>query len=176
MELTLFYSSKKADANISGRDTLANENIISSISEDGFHRTPNEIEDENVVLQEFIGANLSYEKRNFSFGITGVHNRIDASFQPRISAYNQFSQLDNENTNVGADFSYLFKNVNVFGEVSKSIDGGIDHTVGALIVLDKRLSFAIQNRRFEKNFIPIQSNAIGESSTNTNENGTFIGL
>lgn len=176
LELTLFYSSKKADANISGRDTLANENIISSISEDGFHRTPNEIEDENVVLQEFIGANLSYEKRNFSFGITGVHNRIDASFQPRISAYNQFSQLDNENTNVGADFSYLFKNVNVFGEVSKSIDGGIDHTVGALIVLDKRLSFAIQNRRFEKNFIPIQSNAIGESSTNTNENGTFIGL
>lgn len=176
LELTLFYSSKKADANISGRDTLANENIISSISEDGFHRTPNEIEDENVVLQEFIGVNLSYEKRNFSFGITGVHNRIDASFQPRISAYNQFSQLDNENTNFGADFSYLFKNVNVFGEVSKSIDGGIGHTVGALIVLDKRLSFAIQNRRFEKNFIPIQSNAIGESSTNTNENGTFIGL
>lgn len=176
MELTLFYSSKKADANISGRDTLTNEAIISSISEDGFHRTPNEIEDENVVLQEYLGANLSYEKRNFSIGVTGVHNRIDAEFQPRISPYNQFSQLDNQNTNVGADFSYLFKNVNVFGEVTKSIDGGIGHTLGALIVLDKRLSLAIQNRRFEKNFIPIQSNAIGESSTNTNENGTFIGL
>ena len=176
MELTLFYSSKKADANISGRDTLTNEAIISSISEDGFHRTPNEIEDENVVLQEYLGANLSYEKRNFSIGVTGVHNRIDAEFQPRISPYNQFSQLDNQNTNVGADFSYLFKNVNVFGEVSKSLDGGIGHTVGALIVLDKRLSLAIQNRRFERNFIPIQSNAIGESSTNTNENGTFIGL
>ena len=175
-ELTLFYSSKKADANISGRDTLTNEAIISSISEDGFHRTKSEIEDENVVLQEYLGANISYEKRNLSIGVTGVHNRIDAEFQPRISVYNQFSQLDNENTNVGADFSYLFKNVNVFGEVSKSLDGGIGHTVGALIVLDKRLSLAIQNRRFERNFIPIQSNAIGESSTNTNENGTFIGL
>jgi hypothetical protein len=176
VELTLFYSSKEADANISGTDTLTNEAIISSISEDGFHRTKNEIEDENVVLQEFMGANVSYEKRNFSIGLTGVYNRIDASFQPRISTYNQFSQLDNQNANVGADFSYLFKNVNLFGEVSKSIDGGIGHTVGALIVLDPRLSLAIQNRRFEKNFIPIQSNAIGESSTNTNENGTFIGL
>jgi hypothetical protein len=176
LELTLFYSSKKADAIVSGRDTLTNKAIISSISEDGFHRTKNEIEDENVVLQEYLGANISYEKRNFSVGVTGVHNRIDAEFQPRVSPYNQFNQLDNKNTNVGADFSYLFKNVNVFGEVSKSLDGGFGHTVGALIVLDKRLSLAIQNRRFERNFIPIQSNAIGESSTNTNENGTFIGL
>lgn len=176
IELTLFYSSKKADANVSSRDTLTNEAIISSISEDGFHRTEGEVEDENVVLQEHLGANLSYEKRNFSIGFTGVYNKIDASFQPRVSTYNQFNQLDNENANVGADFSYLFKNINLFGEVSKSIDGGIGHTIGALIVLDKRVSLAIQNRRFEKNFIPIQSNAIGESSTNTNENGTFIGI
>jgi len=176
VELTLFYSSKKADANVSGRDSLTNEAIISSISEDGFHRTKSEIEDENVVLQEFLGANLSYEKRNLSLGLTGVYNKIDASFQPRISTYNQFSQLDNKNANVGVDFSYLFKNINLFGELSKSIDGGIGHTVGALIVLDKRVSVAIQNRRFERNFRPIQSNAIGESSTNTNENGTFIGI
>ncbi len=175
-ELTLFYSSKKADANVSGRDTLTNEAIISSISEDGFHRTPSEIEDENVILQEFLGANLSYEKRNFSVGLTGVYNQIDAKLQPRVSTYNQFSQLKDQNANVGADFSYLYKNINLFGEVSKSIDGGIGHTVGALIVLDKSISLAIQNRRFEKNFIPIQSNAIGESTTNTNENGTFIGL
>lgn len=176
VELTLFYSSKKADANLTGRDTLTNEAIISSISEDGFHRTKSEVEDQNVVLQEFLGANLSFEKRNLSFGLTGVYNKIDADFKPRISTYNQFSQLDNSNANLGADFSYLYKNINLFGEVSKSIDGGIGHTVGALIVLDKRVSLAIQNRRFEKNFIPIQSNAIGESSTNTNENGTFIGL
>ena len=175
-ELTLFYSSKKADANVSGRDTLTNEAIISSISEDGFHRTPSEIEDENVILQEFFGANLSYEKRNFSVGLTGVYNQIDAKLQPRVSTYNQFSQLKDQNANVGADFSYLYKNINLFGEVSKSIDGGIGHTIGALIVLDKSISLAIQNRRFEKNFIPIQSNAIGESTTNTNENGTFIGL
>lgn len=175
-ELTLFYSSKKADANVSGRDTLTNEAIISSISEDGFHRTPSEIEDENVILQEFLGANLSYEKRNFSVGLTGVYNQIDAKLQPRVSTYNQFSQLKDQNANVGADFSYLYKNINLFGEVSKSIDGGIGHTIGALIVLDKSISLAIQNRRFEKNFIPIQSNAIGESTTNTNENGTFIGL
>jgi hypothetical protein len=176
IELTVFYSSKKADANVSGRDTLTNEAIISSLSEDGFHRTPSEIEDKNVVKQEFLGANLSYEKRNISVGLTGVYNKIDGDFQPRTSTYNQFSQLSSKNANFGADFSYLVKNINLFGEVSKSMNGGYGYTAGALIVLDQAVSLGIQNRRFEKDFKPIQSNAIGESTTNTNENGTFIGV
>lgn len=176
VEFTFFYSSKEDDANISGIDTLSNEAIVSSLSEDGFHRTKKEIEDKDVVLQQFVGGNLSYEKRNFSVGFTGVYNSIDAQFKPRTTSYNQFSVLDNENINIGADFSYLIKNVNLFGEISKSVDGGIGHTVGALIVLDQNVSLGIQNRRFEKNFKPIQSNAIGESTTNTNENGTFIGI
>jgi hypothetical protein len=35
-QLTLFYSSKKVDASVSGRDTLSNALIFSSLSEDGF--------------------------------------------------------------------------------------------------------------------------------------------
>jgi hypothetical protein len=74
------------------------------------------------------------------------------------------------------DFSYLYKNLNIFGEVSQTVDGGYGHTVGALVVLDPRLSLGVQQRNFDKEFRPIYSNAIGESSTNTNETGTFIGL
>ncbi|MBL4709684.1 MAG: helix-hairpin-helix domain-containing protein [Flavobacteriales bacterium] len=176
IELTLFYSSQKVDANVSGRDTLSNENIISSLSEDGFHRTLSEVKDRNIVQNTFIGGNLSYEKRNFTFGITGVYNNIGAKFQARKTVYNQFGLLDDENMNVGADFSYLYRNLNFFGEASKSIDGGIAHTVGVLIALDPKLSLGVQNRNFERNFKAIQSNAIGESSNNTNEKGTFIGI
>jgi len=175
-EVTMFYSYKAVDANVSDFDTLSNRAIISSLSEDGFHRTPSEIEDKNVVNNSFLGGNISYGKRNFSIGFTGVYNKIDADFSPRIQTYNKFSQLDNENINIGSDFSYLYKNLNIFGEVSKSIDGGMAHTVGALVVLDARLSLGIQNRQFDRDFKPIQSNAIGESSTNVNEKGTFIGI
>lgn len=176
IELTLFYSTQKVDANISGRDTLTNENIVSSLSEDGFHRTPSEIEDRNTVQNTFTGANLSYEKRNFTVGLTGVYNEIGANFQPRQTVYNQFSQLDEKNMNIGADFSYLYRNLNLFGEVSKSIDGGLANTFGILMALDPKLSLGVQHRNFEKDFKPIQSNAIGESTSNTNEKGTFIGI
>lgn len=175
-ELTLFYSTQEVDANITGIDTLTNEAIVSSLSEDGFHRTPAEIEDKNVIRNSFIGGNLSYEKRNFSLGFTGIYNEIDADFQPQQSLRNQFSQLDNENLNIGSDFSYLYRNLNLFGEFSKSADGGHGHTVGALIVLDQSFSLGLQHRNFEKDFKPIQSNAIGESTTNVAENGTFIGF
>jgi len=176
LELTVFYSSQKVDASVSGLDTLTNESIISSLSEDGFHRTPSELEDKNNILNTYYGGNLSYTKSNLSIGLTAVQNEIEAQFRPRIEARNQFSVIDNNNTNVGIDFNYLFKNINLFGEGSKSIDGGNAYTLGALMVVDPRLSIGVQYRDFDRDFKPIQSNAIGESSTNTNERGTFLGF
>jgi len=176
MELTLFYSSQKVDANISSIDTLEQETIISSLPENGFHRTPNELNKKNAVRTEYLGGNLSYQNRNFQIGFTAVNNTIKADFQPRIRLSNQFSRLDNNNSNFGMDFNYLFKNLNLFGEVSKSVSGGYGHTVGALIALAPNLSVGLQQRNFQKDFKPIQSNAISESTNNTNERGTFIGI
>lgn len=176
IDLTIFYSSTDVDANITSIDTLSNEAIVSSFSENGFHRTPGELADKNAIKNTFAGAHLAYSGNNLFLGLTAVNNEIDAKFQPQQRVYNQFSQLDNNNTNLGFDYNYVYKNINFFGEISKSVDGGIGYTNGALIVLDPKLSLAIQNRKFEKDFKPIQSNAIGENSTNTNEEGTFIGI
>lgn len=174
--LTIFYSSKGVDAAVSGRDTLTNEIIFSSLSEDGFHRTPGELEDKNVIQNSYIGGNLSFEKRNLSIGFTTVRNQIGGKFQPNNALYNTFRKLQNENTNLGLDFSYLYKNMNLFGEISQSMGARYAYTVGALIVLDQRLSLGIQQRHFERDFKPIQSNAIGEGSSNNNEKGTFLGI
>lgn len=175
-DLTLFHSSTKVDANIIGTDTINNEVIISSLGESGFHRTPNELDKKNQVRNEYTGAHLRFTQRNFNMGITAVHNEIGGQFTPQKRIYNQFQNLDNKNSNIGLDYSYLFNNVNLFGELAKSIDGGIAYTNGALIVLDPSLSLSLQHRRFERDFKAIQSNALGENSTNSNEEGTFLGI
>jgi len=175
-DLTLFYSSQGVDGNEDGRDSLTNELIVTSLPQDGFHRTPTELEGKNNVMNRFFGGHLSYSKRNFSLGLTAVQNEIDADFRPRIQLRNQFSALDESNTNYGLDFNYLYKNLNLFGEASSSIDGGNAYTVGALVVIDPRLSIGIQQRNFDRDFKPIQSNAIGEGSVNSNEQGTFFGI
>lgn len=175
-DLTLFHSSANVDANITAIDSLSNEAIVSSFSENGFHRTPGELEDKNAIRNTFTGAHLAYSGKSLFLGITAVNNVIEAKFVPQSRIYNQFSLLDNNNSNLGFDYNYVYKNINFFGEITKSIDGGIGYTNGALIVLDPKLSLAVQNRKFEKDFKPIQSNAIGENSNNTNEEGTFIGI
>ena len=95
---------------------------------------------------------------------------------PEIVHPRQFNQLDNDNSNIGVDFNYLYKNINLFGEFSQSISAGMAHTMGLLAVLDPRLSIGLQHRNFERDFKPIQSRAIGESTNNTNEKGLFFGF
>lgn len=175
-DLTFFYSAQGVDGNEDGRDSLTNELIVTSLSQDGFHRTPNELAGKNNIMNRYFGGNLSYSKRNISIGLTAVQNEIDADFRPNVQLRNQFSALDESNANVGIDFNYLYKNLNLFGEASSSIDGGNAYTLGALIVLDPRLSLGLQQRSFDRDFKPIQSNAIGESSVNNNEQGTFFGF
>ena len=85
IDLTVFYSSQKVDANINIVDSIDNALVISSLPESGFHRTPNELEKKNAVNVEYVGMNLSYDKKGFSLGFTAVNNRINASFEPRNS-------------------------------------------------------------------------------------------
>lgn len=175
-ELTVFYSSAKVDANVS--DTIDDQDLLifSSLGESGFHRTPSELEKKNRIRKTFLGGHLAYVKRNLTIGITAVSNKLGGEFQPTNRIYNQFSQLKNNNTNVGLDYNYIFKNFNFFGEISHSLDGGIAMTNGLLVYLDPKLSLAIQQRKYDRDFVAFESNAIGEGSNNNNENGVFIGV
>jgi hypothetical protein len=175
-KLTLFYSSDSVDANLGGLDTVTNEVIITSLTQSGYHRTPSEIADKNHVLNRYMGGNIRYERSNFSIGVTAVNHRIEGLFQPNDHIYNRFSILDNNNTNLGVDYSYIYRNLNFFGEISKSIDGGLAATNGLLVVLDPRLSIGVQQRYFAYDFRPIQSNAVGENTLNTNEEGLFFSI
>ena len=175
-KLTFFYSSHKVDANIVSVDTINDLLEISSLPIHGFHRTYTELEDKNAVQNKYLGAHISYRKKSLELGVTAVQNEIGASYQPRTRIDNQFSQIDRNNTNLGFNYDYTFKNFSVFGELSHSLDGGIAYTNAALLIIDPRLSVAVQNRNYERDYIPLQSSAIGESSSNTNEKGTYIGV
>lgn len=49
-------------------------------------------------------------------------------------------------------------------------------TNGVLVYLDPKLSLAVQQRKFDRDFKAFESNAIGESTANSNEEGIFMGI
>jgi hypothetical protein len=175
-EVTGFFSHKNIDANIT-QDTLTDETFtVSSIQETGYHTTVNEMADRHALEQTVLGGNINYKKRNLSIGITGIHTEYGAPLQRKLSLYNQFEFAAKSNTAFGADYSFLYRNFNFFGEASVSDNGGYAYLNGLLISLDPRLSLAVLHRNYERNFQSLLSNAFGESTRASNERGIYTGI
>jgi len=179
-EISGFFSMKKRDGNLSLiTDTLENEDellTVSSLLETGYHRTPSEIEKKNTIDELMYGGNIQYRKRRFSFGLTGVRTELSHKIDKTFNLYNQFEFNDKENLNLGVDYSYIFRNINFFGEVSRSLNGGMAFCNGAIFNLDSRVSLSVLHRRFDKNYQSLYSSAFSEGSKVINEEGIFLGL
>lgn len=179
IEATAFYSYKNIDANIDAIDTLSIDNevlAVTSLQQTGLHRTFNEIEDKGAITEQHIGGHLAYKTRKLKLGLTGINSRINTDFTPTLQTYSQFRNSKNEQSKVGADYNWIFKNFNFFGEFSKSINAGNAFVSGALITLDPKFSVAVLYRDYGRNFQPISSAGIGEGSTNENEKGMYMGF
>ncbi|MCB9335792.1 MAG: helix-hairpin-helix domain-containing protein [Flavobacteriales bacterium] len=179
VEATAFYSYNNIDANIDYSDsTLIDEGVttITSFQQTGFHRTVNEIEDKDAIVKQTMGGHLAYVTRRLNIGVTGVHDKINADFKPNLDVYSQFRNQDDQQTNLGVDYNWIYKNINFFGEFSKSVDAGTALVSGALINLDSRLSMIAMYRNFDRDFQPIASAAVSENSTNENERGIYLGI
>lgn len=178
VETTGFFSRNKIDANIDLSNSDLNDAdvlAITSIQQTGFHRTINEVEDKHAINQQQAGGHVAYKTRNLEIGVTGIYSEIDAEFNPTLQLYSQFRNQEKQQANVGLDYNWVYKNFNFFGEYSKSIDAGYAYVSGALITLDPRLSLSVLYRDYAKDFHPIASEGIGESSNTDNERGFYMG-
>ncbi len=178
-EATAFYSYNNIDANIDLTDSTSIDQevlAVTSLQQTGLHRTFNELEDKDAIIQQQIGGHLAYKTRKLSLGVTGINSDLNTEFNPNLQTYSQFRNSDNNQTKLGADYNWIYRNFNFFGEFSQSIDAGYAYVSGALITLDPRLSLAVLYRDYQRDFQPISSAGLGESSTNENEKGLYMGI
>ena len=174
LELIFFLSSHKVDANIV--DTLENDELaFSSIQGTGMHRTESELLDKNVILQNHFGTHVNYNYKQLNLGLSYYKTKIEGEYQKNISAYNQFDFNGNSNQNFGIDYQYLYRNMNFFGEVGRSENGGVAHINGVMLGLDKTISASLLYRDYGKKYQSEYANAFGERSSQ-NEKGVYFGL
>lgn len=177
-ELTLLYSQKDIDANIIANDTTDSEVLltVSSFQLSGFHRTENELFDRDAIGEKHIGGNLAYKSRRFSIGATAVASEWDADVERNLQLYNQFEFNQSQNFVGGVDYNFILRNMNFFGETSVSQNGGVATVNGLLMALDKRLSMAIVQRKFDRDFQNTYASAFAERSRPNNESGVYVGI
>ena len=174
IDIIAFISMHKVDANIT--DTLENDDLaFSSIEGTGMHRTESELIDKDAIRQNHFGSHLNYNHKQLNVGLSYYNTKIEGEYQKNIYPYNQFELNENSNQNLGIDYQYLYKNINLFGELARSGNGGVAHISGIMLGLDKTMSASLLYRDYQKNYQSQYSNAFSERSSQ-NEKGIYFGL
>lgn len=175
-DITLFGSQKKVDANVNSIDTISDEITVTSFGGNGYHRTPSELENKNVIQQTVEGGNINYHVKQFSIGLSVIHTMFNASLIKTIYPYNQFDFNSNHLTDMSADAKWNLKNASLFSEYAMSDNHGKAFLAGALVSLDSHVDLSFVIRDYQKNFQSLFANAFAESSTPQNEKGFYTGL
>ena len=181
IEFTAFGSKKKIDANISAsQDTTLTDDLdnitITSFQATGSHATIGELEDKQAIDETIMGGRFAFNSRKLSIGVTGAHTIYGGDIQRTSQPYSQFQFNSNTNTVIGADYNFIYKNFNFFGEGARSMNGGTGLVSGFLASLSNDVSFSVIYRNYSKDFQNLKSVAFAESSTNVNEKGVYAGF
>jgi len=177
IDVSIFFSKKRRDANIIKTDTLTNSELVfSSSSESGYHRTINEIARQNAIKETIYGGNISYRSKKFSTGINFYKTIFNLRQLPVSIPYNNFIFRGKENYLLSASYNYLYKQFSFFGEISHSSGGGYASLNGIHADVNPRFTLSAIHRYYSKNYHCIYCNGLSESSDLSNEYGLYIGL
>ncbi len=175
-QATGFFSYKKIDGSVSTDTTKDEISTVTSFLTSGLHRTPSEIERRKTLSEMIFGGNISYSSRSLTVGVTAVHYAFGTNFQKTDNLYNKYEFSGKQNTNVGINYNYVFRNFNFFGETAMSANGSVATTNGLLLSVDPRLTFVAMYRNFPRNYQAVYANAISENTRIINEKATYFGF
>ncbi|WP_235298379.1 ComEA family DNA-binding protein [Portibacter marinus] len=175
LSLTSFASYQKRDANFFV-DTINNNpfTFYTSLPSDGFHRTINEIRKEDQLGYTDIGGSLRYRKNVFNLNANFLYSGFNGSLNTRTQLYQLFSSLQRSYVNGSLDYSYIWKNFNLFGEFASDKEGDLAILNGLILGLDKSFELSIVYRNIARDYQTIYANSFTESSTARNEKGVYL--
>ncbi|MGB0177113.1 MAG: helix-hairpin-helix domain-containing protein, partial [Owenweeksia sp.] len=175
VDVSLFYSNNRIDANVSSLDTLTQNAIVSSLQTTGLHRTESEIADKNTNILQAIGGNINYRGEQFSLGGTVVNYQLGSPLEQSPRLYQQFRFSGTDLAQYSVDFNYLFRDINLFGEVAISDNGAWAGTAGLQSHPADALYLTVLYRHFKKEYQFLYNAPFAENG-NYGERGTYLGF
>lgn len=176
-EFTMFGSYKGVDASIIADSLTEEQEFVSSINLTGLHRTNSEMAKKNQLQEIIAGGNLRYKRRSFQVGVAGVYQGYNKNFVRDTLPYNQFDFRGRGTVGISADYSWVVRNFNFFGEVAtSSYSGGSANIHGVLFSLDQRASMSVVYRNYSRNYQTFYNAGFSEGSNTQNESGLYAGL
>lgn len=175
IESTVFISRRKLSANLVP-DQQGGNYIISSFLTSGYHRSASENADRNTLVQTAAGGNIIYRNKRWHAALNTVYYLFSVPVQKRNEPYNLFAISGSDWYNLGADYSWTYKNIHFFGEVAMDKHFSKAFVNGLLISLDPRVDLALLHRHISKSYQAVNGNAFTENTYPSNESGLYAGV
>ncbi|MBQ2188929.1 MAG: hypothetical protein II401_10305 [Bacteroidales bacterium] len=172
--LTMFYSHKKVDANLSATDTLDEENHVTALQQTGLHRTYGELIDRHAITQQLIGGNISYKGSRFQVGYTIHRTDLSNALIPDPRLYNTFYFKGKTLVNQGVDFYYVLKKWAFYGEAAISDNLAPAVVFGTTVQPAGYIDITVFYRYYDKKYHNFYSNAFSSGSNPRNEKGLYL--
>ncbi len=168
-------SSQWRDATI-GQDSIGRDiDLFSSLQLTGLHRTSGEVANRKTVQEKSIAGVLNYNYNNLNAGVLFQHEQFTIPLVPLRNLYNQFYFMGNNNSNAGIFLNYNWKNFAFFNEAAYTFNKGRGVITGIIGSLTPHLDISLLFRKYDRDFISFNSNALAENNTPQNETGMYWG-
>jgi hypothetical protein len=176
--VTGFVSHKYINTSYRNADSnqVSNGDGFSSIVLTGYHRTPNEIQNKQNVMQTIFGANVQFTLEKFQLGLTAVNANYDKAFAPGTAPYQKYYFSGTQLSNFGVDYSTQLGSILLFGESSLGSNGGWATTNTAQLPLDAKLDFCMMYRNFSKDYQITFNNPFAENNNGSNEEAIYTAM
>jgi hypothetical protein len=180
-DILIFGSRRQRDANlVVVADTLNefdNQTLTAgSLLLNGLHRTTNEIADKHTLQHTIGGASVRHRFERGHIAFNGIHHRFDVPLERAVRPANIHAFAGNRLTNLGFDYTYRWRNVFLFGEVSKGDRPTPAIVQGFLAGLSNNIDVSVLYRRLPVDYHAIEAMPFAEGSNGNNENGIYVGL
>lgn len=175
-QAVLFGSGKYISTNFNATDTLQGDDIFSSVSLTGLHRTAGETAKRLNVFQTIYGGNVRWVLNRGHIGFTHTQTNYDVAFLPGDKPYQLYNFSGKNLGNSGIDYNLQWRNFNFFGEGARSSNNAYAFTSGMLISLDANLDAVILYRNYAKDYQTTFANSFAENSDTRNEQGIYTGI
>lgn len=174
LDLTVFYSNKKVDANVSVADSLGEPLVVTALQQTGLHRTDNELIDRHLITQQLFGGNLSYRNSHFQIGYTIHKTMLSCELNPDPRLYNTFYFRGKSLVNQGVDFYYVLHKFAFYGEAAISDNMAPAALIGTSVQPAGYIDFTVLYRYYDKKYQNFYSNAFAAGSGTRNEKGLYL--
>jgi hypothetical protein len=163
-----FASYRQLDASFDEDLDAQGETVVSSLREDGYHRTRSEIRSSGNLSERLIGASLRYRSGGGSIGVTAYHARYSSPLQADASG----GAFDDAVALASVDGLYSAAWGTAYGEIARGTNGAVA-AVGGIVSRIGPGEITLSGRWLPARFFTPHGSAAAAAA---NERGVYAGL